>query len=368
MTATASAIWLDSFFAGYDHFFLMILHAIATKLGVILTPLMKLVTLLGEKGILFFLLALVFMLCADRRDLGVCIFGAVCCGALITNIILKDSVARLRPFEAAAEYRDWWIFLGSPAEDGYSFPSGHVTACTAGLTAITLMRGKKWIWPSVILVLVMGISRNYLMAHYPSDVLFAALIGLFSGAAAWVITQFIFRFLRRRRKQPVFANILSFDIRDVLPFTLPALPLRKGDLKAAFTARRAAPGEKRAPARANAPAEEAPADPDDDVKTYTRAKSAAEPAPAAAPEAAPELPSDDDLTDFLPAEADAPAAEPAADEAPAPSEGRRVRASEAWGRSADAARRGRHFSPAEPKSRFALNLRLPGAGKGKHAK
>ena len=103
-----------------------------------------------------------------------CIFGAVCCGALITNILLKDNVARLRPFEASYEYAEWWFNVGSPTEDGFSFPSGHVTACAAGMTAITLMRGKKWLVPSVIIVLIMGISRNYLMAHYPSDVLFAA--------------------------------------------------------------------------------------------------------------------------------------------------------------------------------------------------
>ena len=267
MYATATAIWLDTFFAGYDHFFLSILHAIATKLGVILTPLMRLVTFLGEKGIIFFLLALVFMLCADRRDLGVCIFGAVCCGALITNIILKDNVARIRPFEAVAEYNDWWTFLGSPAEDGFSFPSGHVTACAAGMTAISLMRGKKWVVPSVVIVLVMGISRNYLMAHYPSDVLFAAIIGVFSGAVAWLITQLIFRFLNQRANNAVCATILDFDIRDVLPFELPSLPVKKGGVKEAFSAHRSAPTRKAAPARTSAAVKEP--DADDDVKTYT---------------------------------------------------------------------------------------------------
>ena len=97
MAASATAAWLDSFFSGYDHFFLNILHVLGDKAGAVLTPLMRVITFLGEKGIVFFLLALVFMLMADKRDLGVCIFGAVCCGALITNIILKDSVGRLRP-------------------------------------------------------------------------------------------------------------------------------------------------------------------------------------------------------------------------------------------------------------------------------
>lgn len=258
MYASPMAEWLDSFFAGYDHFFLNILHVLGDKAGTVLTPLMRVITFVGEKGIVFFLLALIFMLMADKRDLGVCIFGAVCCGALITNIILKDSVGRVRPFEAVAEYNAWWQAIGAPAEDGCSFPSGHVTACAAGMTAITLMRGKKWILPSVLIIFFMGVSRNYLMAHYPSDVLFAVLIGVFSGVVAWLITQVIFRFLRRsRRRIPVCAVILDFDIRDVLP--IPGFG-GKGGSKAAAPARL---GKKRAPEPPAQP------DPDDDVKTYS---------------------------------------------------------------------------------------------------
>ena len=264
MAGSAMAAWLDSFFAGYDHFFLNILHVLADKLGVVLTPLMRVISFLGEKGIIFFLLALIFMLTASRRDLGVCIFGAVCCGALITNIILKDNVARLRPFENSDTYELYWIAVGSPAEDGFSFPSGHVTACAAGMTAITLMRGKKWIIPSVVTVLLMMISRNYLMAHYPSDVCAALLIGVFSGVVAWFITQLIFRFLNRKRNAlPICGLILDFDIADVLPFQLPAIPFLSGKK-----------AEESAPVKANGPAAG-----DDDVKTYP-IKRKAEAAPA----------------------------------------------------------------------------------------
>ena len=266
MAESAFALWLDSGLAGFDHFFLAIQHFFGEYLGFVLTPLMRAITFLGEKGIVFFLLALLFMLSASKRDLGVCIFGAVCCGALITNIILKDNVARLRPFESSADYELWWLAVGAPAEDGFSFPSGHVTACAAGMTAITLMRGKKWIAPSAIIVALMCISRTYLMAHYPSDVLAAALIGVFSGVVAWFITQIIFRFLNRRRnKSALCALLLDFDIGDVLPFRLPALPFPKG--------KKAEPA---APAR---PARGASAG-DEDMKTYPARRKAA---PAAAP-------------------------------------------------------------------------------------
>jgi undecaprenyl-diphosphatase len=172
---------------------------------------MKLITLIGEKGILMFLLAAILLLFPKTRRAGVCIFGAVCCGALITNIILKDTVARLRPFEADALFREWWQFVGAPAEDGFSFPSGHVTAAAAGMFALCLTRGKKWIVPSVAYVVLMAVSRNYLMAHYPSDVIAAILVGAFSAVVAYMITRVIFSFLEKRRETKFCAFLLEFE-------------------------------------------------------------------------------------------------------------------------------------------------------------
>ena len=211
MSLTAEALWLNSFFSGYDTAILSFAHKMAELAGSVLTPLNKIITLLGEKGILFFLLAIVLMLFPRYRRAGVCIFGAVCCGALITNILLKDTIARPRPFETVDQFRQWWEFVGSPAEDGFSFPSGHVTAAAAGVTGLCLMRGKRFFLPGAIWVLLMMFSRNYLMAHYPSDVLFALLIGVFSGFVAALITQLIFRFLENHAGEGKFYDFLLYS-------------------------------------------------------------------------------------------------------------------------------------------------------------
>jgi undecaprenyl-diphosphatase len=365
MFVSPAAVWLDTYLAGYDHLFLSVQHFFADHAGPVLTPIMRTITFLGEKGWPFFLMAFVFMLLADKRDLGVCIFGAVCCGALITNLILKDNIARLRPFENSVEYELWWTMVGAPAEDGYSFPSGHVTACAAGMTAITLMRGKKWIIPSIIIVLLMAISRNYLMAHYPSDVTAAILIGVFSGFVSWFITQLIFRILRRHSDVPFFRFILDFDIRDIIP--LPFLK-RKKRSRSAKAAETAAPDEaenvktyekkQRGPVPA-APAPEAAAP-----------AQATEPAPAApvrrAPQARPRKPAQFDLEPPVrktakskPAQFDfdAPAPKAAsAAEAPAPS--RRSRAAEPAPKAAG----GRHALPEGSGS----GKKSPGNYQGKH--
>ncbi len=215
MELTAAALSLNTIFAGYDEAILSLMHRLAVSMGGLLTPLCKFITLLGEKGILFFLAAVALMLFPRTRKIGVCMFGAVACGALITNIILKDAIARPRPFETVALYRDFWNYIGSPAEDGFSFPSGHVTAAAAGMVSLCLSRGKKWVLPTVIWVLLMAFSRNYLMAHYPSDVLCAAIIGTASAFIAWAITKGIFRLLEKYDGSPFCAFVLDFDPRQL---------------------------------------------------------------------------------------------------------------------------------------------------------
>ena len=214
MSLTAEALWLNDVFSGYDTAILSFAHKMAELAGSVLTPLNKIITLLGEKGILFFLLAIVLMLFPRFRRAGVCIFGAVCCGALITNILLKDTIARPRPFETVDQFRQWWEFVGAPAEDGFSFPSGHVTAAAAGCMSLILVRGKRWILPGALWVALMAVSRNYLMAHYPSDVLAAAIIGVVSALIAYAITLLIFRILEDHDDLGFCAFCLDFDVRD----------------------------------------------------------------------------------------------------------------------------------------------------------
>ena len=211
MEFTAAASWLNSFFAGFDSIILGFMNTLADSAGSVLTPVMKFITLLGEKGLLMFLLAFIFMLFPKTRKAGVCIFGAVCCGALITNRILKDLIARPRPFEAMARFAGFWRELGSPAESGFSFPSGHMTAITAGMCALTFTKGKKFIIPTVLVVLLMGVSRCYLMAHFPSDVLAGILVGLVSALIAWLIAKLIFDYFEDNDDLPFFEFVLYFD-------------------------------------------------------------------------------------------------------------------------------------------------------------
>ena len=199
-SATPFALWLNSFFSGYDYSILDFMNTLAVNAGGILTPIMKAITFIGEKGIIFFLLAFILVLSPKTRKLGVCVFGAVSCGYLVNNIILKEAVARVRPFldtanEHFRDYKSFWDAVGSPAEDGFSFTSGHVTAAAAGMFALLFSKGKKMIVPSIAWIGLTMVSRNYLVAHYPSDCLFGLIIGIASALIAWGISNFIFNWL-----------------------------------------------------------------------------------------------------------------------------------------------------------------------------
>ncbi len=93
---------------------------------------------------------------------------------------LKDAVGRLRPFHDIPEAR---LLVGRGGSG--SFPSSH----TSTWCAITLLAGiyyPRTRWILVPFAALMGFSRVYLGAHYPSDVLAGAVLGAgYAAAGLW---------------------------------------------------------------------------------------------------------------------------------------------------------------------------------------
>lgn len=206
--------WLNATLAGFDLAIFAGLHGLAEAAGWFFTPFFMLVSLFAEKGIGLFLVSAVLMLFKNTRKAGLCMFLAVLCGAVITNLVLKDLIARPRPFadEAGAIY-GWWTFVGSPIETSFSFPSGHTTATMAAMTGLFLCLRSKARWLCFIPVALMGLSRSYLMVHYPSDVIAGVLAGAAGAGVAYLLVRALYRYFESHPENRICSFVLGFDVR-----------------------------------------------------------------------------------------------------------------------------------------------------------
>lgn len=111
------------------------------------------------------------------------IFCSIVIAEFIVGII-KIFVGRARPPVAGFDFLSM---------DGawHSFPSGHTAAAFAMLISIGLIypKTKPFVWT---LAVIAAISRVSVAAHWPSDVVFAAFIGMASADAVVYLRQYLF--------------------------------------------------------------------------------------------------------------------------------------------------------------------------------
>ena len=138
----------------------------------VLTPIFKFITTLGNAGVIWIVLSVGLLIPKKTRRVGVLALVSLLFSALIDNVILKNVVARTRPYVVIEGLTS---LVG--AQKDYSFPSGHTGSAFAA--AGVMFRGlpKKFGIPILVFACLMGLSRLYVGVHYPSDVLGGALIG-----------------------------------------------------------------------------------------------------------------------------------------------------------------------------------------------
>lgn len=152
----------------------------------------------------------------DGRHFLLCMTVAICLGDGLVSNGLKHAVGRVRPQDVTAEVRvrdlgkAWPEFARlfqppvqrpgrpKPVKDGKSFPSSHTVNLFAAALVITRFR-RGWGACAFGLAALVGYSRIYVGAHWPSDVVPSIGLGLLvGGSSIWIVRRGLAWWAHRR--------------------------------------------------------------------------------------------------------------------------------------------------------------------------
>lgn len=206
---TAAAQWLNTTFQSFDAKILEFYHNLHVSAGSPLDIFVQLFTKLGDGGIFLMLLAVVLMLFKKTRKVGIGMLGGIIIGALFTNLTIKPFVDRPRPYDTYENFRLWFQEIWHAQLEGEmaSFPSGHTTAAMASMTPIFLFCNKKKSWTAFLFVIALGATRNYIMVHYPSDILGGILVGCIAGLVSYLIVNAVWQKLENKNSKLVTVDV-----------------------------------------------------------------------------------------------------------------------------------------------------------------
>ena len=165
---------LDTLAVSFD---LPILDWIAANLWCpLLDVLMPIITVLGDAGIFWIAISVLFMITKKYRKVGLGMAFALIMGLLVCNIWLKPAVGRIRPYDFQEQQLGVIINLLIEKQHDFAFPSGHTIASFEAAVVI-LLNNKKLGIPAMILACLIAFSRLYLYVHYPTDVIVSIVLG-----------------------------------------------------------------------------------------------------------------------------------------------------------------------------------------------
>ena len=170
----------------------------------VLTPIMKLITHLGDKGLFWILIAVVMLFFKKTRPLGIMAGIALVFSVLINNVLIKPNVGRIRPYEVV----DGLKLLIEKQHDP-SFPSGHSGASFAAAVVFLVKGPRKIGIPAIIVAALIAFSRLYVGVHYPTDVI----CGIITGTCCAIISFMIWSIVEKKAS-PKIAGILAIEKKE----------------------------------------------------------------------------------------------------------------------------------------------------------
>lgn len=151
----------------------------------LLTPVMKVFTMLGEGGFIWILIGVTLLFWKQTRRTGVVVLLSLLLCVLFCNGILKNVVARPRPC-----WRNPELAMLTHIPSDYSFPSGHSASSFAAATCLCF-KSRRGGLAALFMAAAIAASRMYFYVHYPTDILAGILVGiLMAFLAEWIIRVF----------------------------------------------------------------------------------------------------------------------------------------------------------------------------------
>lgn len=141
--------------------------------------------LMGEKGQIWLVIAGILLLFKKSRKMGITMLLSWCLSWVIGQDILKDLICRPRPCHI-----DETIELLIKRPSSYSCPSTHTALAFTSAISVLLNNKKAGILVLIVSLFV-AFTRMYLFVHFPSDVLFGAIIGSLSAFICHKIINFL---------------------------------------------------------------------------------------------------------------------------------------------------------------------------------
>ena len=164
--------------------------------------LMPFITVFGDHGIFPISVAVLLLIIPKTRNIGLSMAFAFIYGGFFGNIVLKNAVGRLRPYDAyyvESLFNEGDLLIGGLSD--FSFPSGH-TLIMFELAVVLLicLKGRKKLiaYFSLLFAFLVAFSRLYLYVHFPSDVLVGAILGTIFGIMGTKTAELLIRKLHKR--------------------------------------------------------------------------------------------------------------------------------------------------------------------------
>ena len=163
----------------------------------ILDVLFPIITVLGDKGLFFIAIAVVFLFFKRTRKTGIMMGAALLIGLILGNGVTKNIFLRVRPYDLEGALRSAEQLLSAAPHDT-SFPSGHTLAAFECATVL-MYRDKRFGIPALILAFAIAFSRLYLYIHFPTDVFAGIILGTLFGFLAIVIVNAVLKVLEDKK-------------------------------------------------------------------------------------------------------------------------------------------------------------------------